>query len=221
MGHVAALIVAAGSGDRLPGNTPKQLRLIAGRPMVAWSVERMASAGISSIVVVATPGHEDETRAAVGGATVVAGGDTRQVSVWNGLGALPAGASHVLVHDAARPCVSRELIDRVVAALSNCAAVVPSVPVVDTLVREANGRVEAIVDRNHVAGVQTPQGFSVALLRRAHEAARRREFVSSDDGSLVLAIGEPVATVPGERNNIKVTFTEDLRVAEAILNDDN
>jgi 2-C-methyl-D-erythritol 4-phosphate cytidylyltransferase len=137
--------------------------------------------------------------------------------VWNGLQALPEGTTRVLIHDAARPCVSRALLDRIVAALDRHDAVVPAVGAVDTLVRERDGAVEAILDRVHVSGVQTPQAFAVDVIVRAHAEARKRGFHSSDDGSLVLAIEEPVATVPGDRMNLKVTYPEDLAIAEAIL----
>jgi len=220
MNKTVAIIVAAGTGERMPGATLKQLMPLAGRPMVAWSAGALAAV-CDAVVMVAPPGHEDEIRAAVAGAvsecTVVAGGATRQESVWNGIGALPAGAERVLIHDAARPCVSRALLDRIVAALETHRAVVPAVPAVDTLVRERDGVVDAILDRVHVAGVQTPQAFAVDLIRRAHQSARRSGLSMSDDGSLVLALHEAVVTVPGERTNVKVTFPEDVAVAAAIL----
>jgi 2-C-methyl-D-erythritol 4-phosphate cytidylyltransferase len=172
------------------------------------------------VVVAAPPGREDEVREALEGMAVhavVSGGETRQDSVFNALGALPEGAARVLIHDAARPCVSPALVRRVAEALDSHDAVVPAVPVVDTLVREMDGRVQAILDRTHVSGVQTPQGFATALIVEAHRRARERGYRSSDDGSLVVAMGEPLATVPGDRNNIKVTFPEDVAVAEIIL----
>lgn len=221
MNDTAGIVVAAGSGDRLPGDTPKQLVALAGTPMVAWAV-RALSTVCASIVVVAPAGREDDLAAAVSGVAnvvaVVAGGATRQESVRRGLEALPDGAARVLIHDAARPCVSRALLDRVVAALQTHDAVVPAVPVADTLVRDVDGTVQATLDRAHIAGVQTPQAFAVELIRRAHRVAAERGLDSSDDGSLVLALGEPVVTVSGERGNIKVTFPDDVSIAEAILN---
>jgi 2-C-methyl-D-erythritol 4-phosphate cytidylyltransferase len=109
------------------------------------------------------------------------------------------------------------LCDRVLDALGSHDAVVPVMPVTDTLVREVDSSVDAILDRVHIAGVQTPQGFRTELIVRAHRVARERGLKSSDDGSLVLALAEKVATVPGERTNIKVTYREDVGVAEAIL----
>jgi 2-C-methyl-D-erythritol 4-phosphate cytidylyltransferase len=148
---------------------------------------------------------------------VVAGGKTRQDSVRHGLEALPSSSETVLVHDAARPCLSSALLQRILDALGGSDAVVPALPAVDTLIREQSNHLDAVVDRVGISGVQTPQGFRTELLRRAHANAEAGGIKSSDDGSLVFALGEPVATVPGERTNIKITFEEDLAIAEAIL----
>jgi len=147
----------------------------------------------------------------------VSGGNSRQDSVYNGLERVPEGTTHVLIHDAARPCLSPALRDRVIDALASHDAVVPAVPVTDTLIRDMDAGVDAILDRENLAGVQTPQGFRLELIRRAHRIARERGFKSSDDGSLVLALAEKVATVPGERTNLKVTYRDDVIIAEAIL----
>ena len=134
-----------------------------------------------------------------------------------GLETLDADCGFVLIHDAARPCVGADLIGGVIGALSGGGAVVPVLPAVDTLVRESDGAVDAILDRVHISGVQTPQGFHSALILRAHRSAKAKGFTSSDDGSLVFALGEKVRTIEGERTNIKITYPEDAAVAEAIL----
>jgi 2-C-methyl-D-erythritol 4-phosphate cytidylyltransferase len=215
----AAIIVAAGVGERIAGDTPKQLIPLAGEPMIVWSARALASV-CDTLVVVAPPGREGQIRETLSSEkvhAVVPGGATRQESVWNGLGALPDETTHVLIHDAARPCVSLSLLERIASALDKNDAVVPVVPAVDTLIREVDTRVDAVVDREHISSVQTPQAFTVDLIARAHRKARSSDFQSSDDGSLVLALGHPVATVRGERTNIKVTFAEDVAIAEAIL----
>jgi 2-C-methyl-D-erythritol 4-phosphate cytidylyltransferase len=148
---------------------------------------------------------------------VVEGGERRQDSVRLGVEALPETATHVLVHDAARPCLSLALLDRMVAALNKHGAVVPAVPAVDTLVVSTGDAVDAIVNRTNIAGVQTPQAFETQLLLRAHRKAFADGLKSSDDGSLVLALGERVATVAGDHTNIKITYPEDVAIAEAIL----
>jgi 2-C-methyl-D-erythritol 4-phosphate cytidylyltransferase len=216
--------MAAGTGERFGAGSPKQSATLNGRAMIAWSADMLAgSPRVSGLVLVAPGGQEALLRGLFSGEAArkmhaaVAGGPTRQDSVYNGLQQVPAGATHVLIHDAARPCLSAALRDRVLDALAAHDAVVPAVPVTDTLIRDVDASVDAILDRVHIAGVQTPQGFRLDLIRRAHREARDRGFKSSDDGSLVLALGEPVATVPGERTNLKVTYRDDVMIAEAIL----
>jgi 2-C-methyl-D-erythritol 4-phosphate cytidylyltransferase len=225
--ETAALIMAGGSGDRFAAGeagTAKQLAPVAGRAMIAWSSGALArSTRVAHLTLVVPAGTEANARAALSKEAAakvracVEGGATRQESVFNGLRALPDTVTHVLIHDAARPCLSSELIERVLDALGAHDAVVPAVAATDTLIRDCEGRVDAVIDRVHVARVQTPQAFRLELILRAHREAKARGFQSSDDGSLVLALGEPVHTVPGERTNIKVTFRDDVAVAEAIL----
>lgn len=217
-----AIIVAAGSSERFGGTEPKQFVALQQKPILLWSVERLAeSPAIDSIVIVITPGAEDRARELVRGVAkvthIVPGGARRQESVRLGLAALPDDSTNVLVHDAARPCLSPRLVASIIEALGAHEAVVPAVPVADTLVHAPDGEVDAIVDRVHVKGVQTPQAFRTELLRRAHRRAEARDFQSSDDGSLVLALGETVHVVPGETGNMKITVEFDLRIAEAIL----
>ena len=216
--------MAAGSGSRFDAGTPKQTTAVSGRAMLAWSAEILAaSPNVSGLVLVAPAGLEASLKDLLAGEAArklraaVAGSATRQDSVYNGLEQVPEGTTHVLIHDAARPCLSAALRDRVIDALATHDAVVPAVPVTDTLIRDIDAGVDAILDRVNIAGVQTPQGFGLDLIRRAHRIARERGFNSSDDGSLVLALAEKVATVPGERTNLKVTFRDDVIVAEAIL----
>jgi len=222
--------MAGGSGERFGADAeererdPKQLTSLAGRAMIAWSADALAESTRIVRVVIAIPSDiEAKAGAALSQGTLekthtfVPGGTTRQESVFNALRALGDNITHVLIHDAARPCASPALIERVLDALASHDAVVPAVAATDTLVRDYQGRVDAIIDREHVAGVQTPQGFRLDLILRAHREAKARGFHSSDDGSLVLALGEPVHTVAGQRTNIKVTFREDVAMVEAIL----
>jgi 2-C-methyl-D-erythritol 4-phosphate cytidylyltransferase len=222
--NLVALIMAAGSGSRFDAGTPKQTAMLNGRAMIAWSAAMLArSPRVSALVVVVPPEIGPSLRDAIPEDAahkvhaLVAGGATRQDSVYNGLEQVPDGTTHVLIHDAARPCLSAALRDRVIDALASHHAVVPAVAVTDTLIRDVDASVDVILDRVHIAGVQTPQGFQLDLIRRAHRIARAHGFKSSDDGSLVLALAEKVATVFGERTNLKVTFRDDLAIAEAIL----
>lgn len=222
--NVVALIMAGGSGERFGAVTPKQFVSLRGRPMIAWSAGLFAaSPDVAGLVVVGPAGDEEALRAALTPEAraslraYVAGGATRQESVFNGLQAAPNGTTHVLIHDAARPCATPALRDRVLDALKQHDAVIPVVAATDTLVRIRGRRVEAIVERRDIATVQTPQGFLLDLIVRAHREAKSAGRESSDDGSLVLALGEPVATVDGERGNIKVTYPDDVSMAETIL----
>ncbi len=224
MAHIAALIMAAGRGERFEGGAPKQLALVGGRPMVAWSIERFATcADIEQVFLVIPEAQTGAWRATLAEPAgelvndVVEGGERRQESVRLGVEALPDTITHVLIHDAARPCLSAGLLARVVEALRGGDAVVPVVPVVDTLAVDTGGAVDDNVDRANISSVQTPQAFDKQLVLRAHRKAHADGLKSSDDGSLVLALGEKVLTIPGERTNIKITYAEDIAIAEEIL----
>jgi 2-C-methyl-D-erythritol 4-phosphate cytidylyltransferase len=224
MVHIAALIMAAGRGQRFEGGAPKQLTLVGGRPMVAWSIERFATfAEIERVVLVIPPAQTDAWRATLAEPSgelvsdVVEGGQRRQESVRLGLEALPEAITHVLIHDAARPCLSTQLLAQIVEAVRRNDAVVPAVPVVDTLAVESGATIDAIVDRTNIVSVQTPQAFEKQLVLRAHRKAYADGLRSSDDGSLVRALGGKVKTIPGERTNMKITYAEDVTIAEEIL----
>lgn len=215
---VVAIVVAAGSGVRFGGDVPKTLRLLAGRPLVRWSVEALAAGGVTDVVVVVAHGLQEVYERALAGCPVpvrlVVGGATRQESVSRGIAALPAGEI-VLVHDAARPLVPAEVVRAVADAVRIGAdAVVPVVAVSDT-VRQVSGDASAVVDRSTLRAVQTPQGFSRAALVAAHAAAAGAEF--TDDAAVCEAVGYEVVLVPGSRESLKVTEPLDLAVAEAIV----
>lgn len=217
--------MAAGTGERFESKDPKKFYPLLDRPMIVWTVERfVVHPRIDDVTVVVTPGEESQVASTLdqygvpGVVSVVAGGETRQESVRLGLESLPSSVEIVLIHDAARPCLTPLLIDRTLETLKSHPAVIPVVPAVDTLVRVGRGDcVDVVIDRTRVAGVQTPQGFHRELIARAHADALERGAVVSDDGSLVLALGEEVRTIPGEGTNIKVTYIEDALIADAIL----
>lgn len=217
---VGAVIPAAGAGTRLGGGGPKALRLLAGEPLLVHAVRRLrACREVGPIVVAAPVGYEDEVMALLAGlgATVVAGGAERQDSVSAGVAALPDEVDLVLVHDAARVLVPLKVVAAVVAALQEGAeAVVPVLPVIDTVKRvDSEGRVTATVPRVDLRVVQTPQGFRRAVLERAHAS----QALVTDDATMVEALGVAVLTVPGSPEAFKVTTAFDLRVAEAVLRD--
>jgi 2-C-methyl-D-erythritol 4-phosphate cytidylyltransferase len=146
---------------------------------------------------------------------VVAGGATRQESVWCALQAAPAECDIAIVHDAVRPFISRALIDAVVAAAADGGAAICARPIAETVKRVRDGVVDATVDRAGLWAVQTPQAFRTALLREAHEKARRDGVTGTDDAMLVERLGHPVRVVMGLAGNVKITTPEDLRRARA------
>lgn len=197
--------MAGGTGTRFGG--AKQYVTVAGRRVVDWSVA--AARAVSEGVVVVVPAG-DVGEPVAGADAVVAGGETRAASVRAGLAAVPSDAEVVLVHDAARPAASAELFRSVVEAVRGGAtAVVPGVPVTDTLRRRDGGT----VDRDAVVAVQTPQGFRADALRAAHAAGGE----ATDDAGLVEAAGGTVEVVPGDPANLKLTHPADRAALEAAL----
>ena len=146
---------------------------------------------------------------------VVAGGDTRQESVRNGLDRVETPV--VLVHDAARPFVEPDVVHATLHALADADAAVPAVPIDETVKHLEGTRVVHTVDRSSLALAQTPQAFKTEVLKRAHARARAQGFVATDDAQLVESFGGVVATVRGSRRNIKVTYPEDFAFAEALM----
>lgn len=217
-------VPAAGRGERLGAGTPKALRSLGGVPMLVHSVRAMSRVrGVDLIIVAAPAGQVDEVRALLAGTvpdadvTVVAGGDTRQESVARSLIAMPADVSIVLVHDAARPLVPAEVVERVIAAVrQGDPAVIPVLPMVDTIKQvDDRGGVIATPDRAGLRAVQTPQGFARDVLQRAHASAQVDD--ASDDAGLVERLGVPVRTVTGHEEGFKITRPLDLVLAEAVL----
>lgn len=217
----AAVVVAAGMGERLGAGQPKALVHLAGEPIVARAVAAFRAAdSIDSIVVVVPPGLTDLVRRAVGeDVTTVEGGATRQESVSAGLDGCAPEVRVVAVHDAARPLVSPALIDRTVAALvPPWDAVAPGVAVVDTL-KHVDSRLAVMrtVDRAGVWAVQTPQVCSRATLERVHARVATPAEAATDDLSLVERAGGRVRLIEGERANFKITSPDDLAFAAQLL----
>ncbi|AZL57684.1 bifunctional 2-C-methyl-D-erythritol 4-phosphate cytidylyltransferase/2-C-methyl-D-erythritol 2,4-cyclodiphosphate synthase [Tabrizicola piscis] len=208
----AIVIVAAGRGSRMGGEVPKQWQMLAGRPVLAHVLDAFADL---PVVLVIHP--EDRARAvALGfGGRLVDGGASRDASVLAGLQALEgAGVSRVLIHDGARPLVSRALISRLIAALDTHDGAAPALPVTDALWRGAGGLVAGTVDRAGLYRAQTPQAFRFAPILAAHRA---HPGGAADDVEVARAAGLDVAIVEGEDTNLKLTYPGDFARAEAIL----
>jgi 2-C-methyl-D-erythritol 4-phosphate cytidylyltransferase len=217
MEHVTAVIVAGGRGLRFGAD--KLLARLGEDSVLDRSLSAFQShPRVSEIVLVLRPGLEAgawaERYAKV--KAVVEGGAERQDSVRNGCAAA-AGKEDglLLIHDAVRPLVSRELIDRVIEAAREHGAAAPVLPIEDTLKTMEGNRITGTADRRELARVQTPQGFRRALLENALRRAARDHFRGTDEASLVERMGRAVAAVPGERRNLKITTPEDLSFAEA------
>ena len=215
---VGVLVPAAGVGVRLGPGRPKALRELAGEPVLVHAVRGLrACPSVGPIVVAAPVADVDAVRDQLASydVLVVAGGAERQDSVRAALAALPAEVDLVLVHDAARCLTPVEVVERVVAALrSGAPAVVPVLPVADTVKQVADDRVVRTVDRAALVSAQTTQGFLRAVLEQAHADGAAG---LTDDAGLVEAMGAPVVTVPGADEAFKVTRPLDLLLAEALL----
>jgi 2-C-methyl-D-erythritol 4-phosphate cytidylyltransferase len=225
---VAAVLVAAGSGERFAAGAPKAFAELAGEPLLIHALRALlAAASIDEIVVVVGEDRQVQAAAAVEAAglppvTITAGGATRAESVRSGVAATAAAV--VAVHDAARPLVSPDLVDRAVAALDDhpggshrLSAVAPALPVIDTLklVEPTRMRVLRTIDRRALWAVQTPQVFARRTLQRVYD--RLSVTTATDDLVLVEEAGGRVHLIDGERRNFKITYPEDLALAEALL----
>lgn len=208
--QTAVIIVAAGRGTRMGGDLPKQWQILAGKPVLAHVVS--AFSGLPVVLVI----HPDDRARAEGlGVRLVEGGTTRDASVLAGLKALEgSGIDKVLIHDGARPLVSRSLIGRLVSALDSHDGAAPALAVTDALWRGDAGLVSGTVDRAGLYRAQTPQAFRFGPILAAHLA---HPGGALDDVEVARAAGLDVAIVEGEESNLKLTFPGDFARAEAIL----
>lgn len=220
-GPVVAIVAAAGSGTRLGAAVPKALVQLDGEPLVLRSLRQLAAGGVDRAVVTApehlVPVFAEALADAPLPCRVVAGGAERQDSVRLGLAA--AGDCGVLlVHDAARPLVPPRVVAAVIAAVrAGHSAVVPALPVIDSIRRVLPDESSEVVDRSRLRAVQTPQGFDPSTLRAAHEHVLAQGLVVTDDAACCEAMGRSVHLVPGAREALKITEPVDLVLAEALL----
>ena len=216
-----AIVPAGGHGARMGSRRPKQYLRLGRAPILVATLRALARARSLAGIVVAVPAaHVGATRRLLARARVpkildvVAGGADRQESVWRGLQRIPEDARFVVVHDAVRPFVTADLVERVRAAAASGAATC-GIPVRETVKRVTDGAVAATVERQGLWLTQTPQAFARDLLWEAHDKARRDGFAGTDDAVLVERLGMRVAMVPGLAQNLKITTPEDLRTARA------
>jgi len=207
---VVGIVPAAGSGERLGASGPKAFAVCAGRPLIEWSLEVLAAV-CDRVVVAVPPGYED-------GCDRVTGGRHRSESVRAALQAAPE-ATVAVVHDAARPLLTRELVEGCIAAVrAGWDGAVAAAPMTDT-VKEAgpDGRVLRTLDRSTLWAIQTPQAFAAETLRRALDVPEQALAAATDDASLVEAAGGSVRVVEAPSENVKITWPGDLRAVEAVL----
>lgn len=220
--RTVALLVAAGQGNRAGGDVPKQFRLIAGKAVLVHAVDALASHhAIDAVYIVVGAGQESAARDLLPDrpiAAIVEGADSRRGSVRAGLEAIAAkgGADHILIHDAARPFLPPEVVDRLLVALKQAPGAVPALSVADTLVRGEAGRAGDVVERSGLFRVQTPQAFHFRAILAAHRTwDSSRE--ATDDAQMLKAGGHGVILVPGDERLEKLTYPHDFARAEARL----
>lgn len=226
---VSVILPAAGRGKRMQAGVNKVFLSLMGKPILFHTLRAFAAVEEVQEVIIVTGAEEVEPlrrflrgagpvlRRSFRSIKVVEGGSERQYSVWNGLKASSIESDVVLVHDAARPLVSRATIEAVIDAARAHGAAIAAVPEKNTVKIVEDGCVTATPDRSKLWAVQTPQGFSRSLLMEANEKAVSDGFLGTDDASLVERCGAKVHVVMDSYRNIKVTTPEDLIVAEAFL----
>ena len=213
---VGLVLVAAGRGQRFGEETPKQFIFLHGIPLYLHALRQLAPVA-RQVAVVVPPDWKDRVERQLDQQTlptelmVVVGGAQRQDSVAAGLKVLSAENRIILVHDAARPNISSELIERVVKGTLRHQACVPALPISETVKEVQQGKIVRTLDRDELRLIQTPQGFEFSLLQRALDQARRSELVATDEATLVERMGAVVHVVEGEKQNLKVTFPSDFQ----------
>ena len=216
-GRFAAVLPAGGLGKRMGGNIPKQLMLLGGKPVYRYSLETFLEMEEIAEVVMAVPADwkdHFEKEFSHPKLKIVVGGAERWQSVENGVNALTSNAKYVLVHDVARPFISKEIILDVCETLINKGSCLVAKPAVDTIKIAKDGRVETTIDRNTVWMAQTPQAASIALLKKLYGriAAEPLNFTPTDEASILEYFGESVYIVKGNVANDKLTTPEDFEI---------
>ncbi|MBD2235655.1 2-C-methyl-D-erythritol 4-phosphate cytidylyltransferase [Aulosira sp. FACHB-113] len=219
------LIPAAGLGKRMGSDRNKLLLTVRSQPIIAWTLKAAdAASSISWIGIISQPTDWDDLKAILADlklnkpVELIAGGSTRQESVYNGLLALPEAAEQVLIHDGARCLATPDLLNACAEAIRHCPGLIAAIPVKDTIkVVDENGIIQSTPDRSQLWAAQTPQGFDVKLLKQCHAEGVRQGWEVTDDAALFEKCGIEVRIVQGEETNLKVTTPQDLAIAEFIL----
>ncbi|NEO97778.1 MAG: 2-C-methyl-D-erythritol 4-phosphate cytidylyltransferase [Symploca sp. SIO2E9] len=219
------LIPAAGMGRRMGSDRNKLLLKLLDKPLLAWTLQAAEAANqLSWIGIIGQRSDFPEFKEILAelslstSVELIVGSKTRQESVYNGLQALPKGASRVLIHDGARCLATPQLLERCALALLDCPGLIAAVPVKDTIkVVDDTGLIQDTPDRRQLWAAQTPQGFDVQLLKECHQKGRNCGWEVTDDAALFEKCQLPVRIVEGEETNLKVTTPVDLAIAQYIL----
>jgi 2-C-methyl-D-erythritol 4-phosphate cytidylyltransferase len=220
-----ALITAAGKGQRMQSPTPKQYLSLGGKPVLAQTLQVFEDCSAIDGIYIIVP--QDQMLMVQKDIVekyhfkkvlkLVRGGKMRQYSVWNGLNAISAGCSIVVVHDGVRPLISPQLIAQSIEAAQKSGAAVVAVLARDTVKRAAAGKKIQTLPREEIWLAQTPQTFQFPLLMKAYQKAHQDDILGTDDAFLVERLGHPVTLIIGDHSNIKITTPEDLVLAEALF----
>jgi 2-C-methyl-D-erythritol 4-phosphate cytidylyltransferase len=219
---VIALIVAGGRGERMGASLPKQYMKINGEPIIRKTISVfLAHPNIDAVQVVIHPDNLELYNASIGNLKLlppIYGGKTRAESVYNGLTALKAlNPTNVLIHDAARPFIASEVIDRVLEAFTKSDAVIAGIPVKDTLKLAENNQIKKTINRTNLYQAQTPQGFNYEAILNAYGQVNYNDAAYTDDASIFEALNLPIIIVEGDELNFKITTKKDLELANLIV----
>ena len=220
--NCGAIVVAGGAGLRMGSNVPKQFLKVAGKPIMWWTLQRLANSGLFSEIVLVLPqgwlSRADELLEGLSlEARVAEGGPRRQLSVHNGLMQIDSDIDIVVVHDAVRPFVTKETLEAVIEAAANHGAATAAMPAKETVAVSTDGEfISEIPDRSRIWHVQTPQAFRREVLLKAHIENIDACSYATDDCMLVMRGGIKPAIVHGGEDNIKITSPLDLAIAEAL-----
>ena len=210
---IVAIIVAAGKGNRAGGKVPKQWRTIAGKLVVDWSIDAFKNHDLIDFVIVVLPPNKTLNRNDV---ITCTGGNSRSLSVYNGLiAAKNLSPEKVLIHDVARPAVSKDIITDIILTVNEETGAAPGLPISDAIWKVSDGEVEKTLDRNFIFRAQTPQGFPYSKILKAHED--QSDQSAFDDVELAKKFGLKVILKTGHKDNMKITTPEDFIKMSKIL----
>ncbi len=221
---IVAVIPAAGEGKRVGLLPPKQFFPINGIPLIVYTLQVFEyHPQIDEIIVVTSSSYLNYLEDLIlkkgfkKVKKIALGGPTRQTSVWSGVRKAPENTEIFLVHDAVRPFVSKHLIDKIIDATLKYQAAIPAVPVRDTLTQKENGWLKKILPRENLYHIQTPQGIKAEILKKCLEIAENKNLTFPDESSLLLYFGYPVKMIKGFFLNFKITYLEDLLLAQKLI----